>query len=329
MRWPREHWATLLHTTLKGKAQSCTAALPYDKYADYEAVKKIILKEYDLLPESYQRTFRSLRRLPGQTWVEFARQKVALERWLRSSGCDTMERLMQLILQEEFQNSLTGDVRSFVIEHQTADVLASASLTDYFEITSQLTKEKGSREKARQFRKPCCLTSLRVRLVLEDQMVDIVSYRDTGSYLTLLRKGVLPLNDDTYINLDVLLEGYGGTITRVPLHKSSDFNRENLVKEQLEDPSLKQARDQALTEMEAEGKEECFYYSDGILMKKFPSTSANSCLKPKQLLVLPVRFRELALEVAHSSPMGGHLGIRKTRKISPIFLLAQDKGYRD
>lgn len=42
--------------------------------------------------------------------------------------------------------------------------------------------------------------------------------------------------------------------------------------------------------------------------------------KAKHVLILPRIYRELALKVAHNSPMGGHLGLRKTMvKLSKYF----------
>ncbi|XP_069957211.1 uncharacterized protein [Cherax quadricarinatus] len=126
MNWPRKHWATLLHTALTGRAQTCTSALPFAKYISYDAVKQTILETYNLLPVSYQRAFRTLQRRQDQTCVEFAREKkVAFERWTRAAKCTNYDSLVQL-LHEEFNNCMSADIQEYLIDHTTSDILETA-----------------------------------------------------------------------------------------------------------------------------------------------------------------------------------------------------------
>ena len=46
--------------------------------ADYEVAKREILKAYELVPEAYRQQFHEIECKEGQTYMEFARQKVAL-----------------------------------------------------------------------------------------------------------------------------------------------------------------------------------------------------------------------------------------------------------
>lgn len=40
----------------------------------------------------------------------------------------------------------------------------------------------------------------------ESEVTEVITFWDTGSYLTLLRDDVLPVSNDTYTSMDALLE---------------------------------------------------------------------------------------------------------------------------
>ena len=71
----------------KGKAQEVYTALPISECVDYNCVKNVILKSYELLPEAYNQQFRNYQKQESQTHVEFAHEKeVCFDRW-----CNSME----------------------------------------------------------------------------------------------------------------------------------------------------------------------------------------------------------------------------------------------
>uniref|UniRef100_UPI00358E9E25 uncharacterized protein n=1 Tax=Myxine glutinosa TaxID=7769 RepID=UPI00358E9E25 len=53
LNWPEEAWTILVQSVLVGKAQEIYSALPMDQCADYEVLKKHILKAYELEFKSY------------------------------------------------------------------------------------------------------------------------------------------------------------------------------------------------------------------------------------------------------------------------------------
>jgi len=57
----RERWAFKLAPQLVGKAQQAYAAMSADDAADYDKLKKAILRRYDINEESYRQRFRSHR----------------------------------------------------------------------------------------------------------------------------------------------------------------------------------------------------------------------------------------------------------------------------
>ena len=87
--WPQEMWTTLLQCRLVGKAQKVYITLSEEVSADYEQVKNIILRAYELVPEAYRQRFRNLRKNVTQTFVEFARLKEQMfDEWCRSRKVD-------------------------------------------------------------------------------------------------------------------------------------------------------------------------------------------------------------------------------------------------
>ena len=78
LKWPREHWTLLLQSVVIGKAREIYTQLSLEQSSDYDKVKELILKAYELVPEAYRQKFRDCRKEPNQAHVEFARTKEQL-----------------------------------------------------------------------------------------------------------------------------------------------------------------------------------------------------------------------------------------------------------
>ena len=140
--WPRDKWAILIWTKLKGKALAAYAALDVDQAADYDLLKKEILNAYELVPEAYRLKFRRLQKQPRSTHVEFAREKAILcDRWLMSLGVQgSYEKLRELVLLEEFKQSIATDVRTYLEEHKYDRLQDAAISADEYFLTHKPTK---------------------------------------------------------------------------------------------------------------------------------------------------------------------------------------------
>ena len=53
LEWPKKYWALTLQSVMWGKAQQRYSALSATQVADYNVVKRSILKAYELISESY------------------------------------------------------------------------------------------------------------------------------------------------------------------------------------------------------------------------------------------------------------------------------------
>ena len=98
--------------------------------------------------------------------------------------------------------------------------------------------------------------------------------------------------------------------------KGSDvkLTRTELIRAQSEDPELSGLVDNALTQEESENVPNCFFMQSGFLVRKWrdPEVPANHEWEVRYQVVIPTNFREYVLQLAHETPMAGHLGIKKT-----------------
>ena len=113
---------------LVGKAQVAYSCLSVEDSSDYDAIKKAILKAYELVPEAYRQKFRELRKGESQTYVDFAREKEQLfTEWCRSKEVEDFKSLRELVLIEEFKRCIPKEIKTHIDELQT-DVLEKAAV---------------------------------------------------------------------------------------------------------------------------------------------------------------------------------------------------------
>ncbi|XP_070536498.1 uncharacterized protein [Ptychodera flava] len=62
LNWPKESWSMLLQSALVGKAREIYIQLSVEQASDYDSVKELILKGYELVPEAYRQKFRDCER---------------------------------------------------------------------------------------------------------------------------------------------------------------------------------------------------------------------------------------------------------------------------
>ena len=137
LKWPKEHWTLLLQSVVIGKAREIYTQLSLEQSSNYDKVKELILKGYELVPEAYRQKFRDCRKEHDQTHVEFARTKEQLfDRWCTSKkvGSDHAK-LRQLLLVEEFKRCINADVKSFLDEKEVETLDLAARLADDYSLT--------------------------------------------------------------------------------------------------------------------------------------------------------------------------------------------------
>ena len=96
--------------------------------ADYDQVKPLILKAYELVPKAYRQKFRDLKNDHKETYVEFARQKEQLfDDWCRAKEVTDFSKLRDLILLEKFKCCVSREIK-LCIEEVKADTLSEAAV---------------------------------------------------------------------------------------------------------------------------------------------------------------------------------------------------------
>ena len=141
LKWPKEHWTLLLQSVVIGKAREIYTQLSLEQSSDYDKVKEVILKAYELVPEAYRQKFRNCRKEHEQTHVEFARTKEQLfDRWCSSKkiGSD-YPKLRQLMLVEEFKRCINSNVKSFLDEKEVETLEKAARLADDYTLTHKVS----------------------------------------------------------------------------------------------------------------------------------------------------------------------------------------------
>jgi len=152
LKWPKEHWTTLLQTVFIGKAREIYSSLSVDQSNNYEIVKESILKAYELVPEAYRQKFRSAKKQYDQTHVEFARtQKQLFDRWLSSKNVDQdFGKFEQVILIEQFKQCVHSDIKTHLDERDINNLHDAATVADDYALTHKLSFNSGGSSKFSQ-----------------------------------------------------------------------------------------------------------------------------------------------------------------------------------
>lgn len=97
--------------------------------AESKVYMAAVLKVYELLLEAYRQRFRSWEKSGRQTHVEFARELVTLfKRWCTSLGVHTYGDLCDLIVLEQFKNSVPSHITTYLNERKVKAAMEAASL---------------------------------------------------------------------------------------------------------------------------------------------------------------------------------------------------------
>ncbi|XP_076030460.1 uncharacterized protein LOC143018764 [Oratosquilla oratoria] len=148
---PKENWPLIIQTQFKGKAQQIYTSLS-EAESEYDNMKACILKAYELIPEAYRQKFRNYRKTPQSTYVEYAAQQERLfNRWCLASETDTLDRLKQLILLEQFKNTLETDLRIFIDDHVPETLTKAAVLADEFTLNHKPKSRQMESQKSKSY----------------------------------------------------------------------------------------------------------------------------------------------------------------------------------
>uniref|UniRef100_A0A674E7Q6 Gypsy retrotransposon integrase-like protein 1 n=1 Tax=Salmo trutta TaxID=8032 RepID=A0A674E7Q6_SALTR len=134
--WPDSDRALMLQCVLTGKAQEAYSALSVADSVIYDKVKTAVLQIYELVPEAYRQRFRTLKRDDKQTHVEFVRQLSSqFNRWCSASAVMTFQGLCELIMLEQFKDTVPDRIATYINERKVKTVAEAAVLADEYVLT--------------------------------------------------------------------------------------------------------------------------------------------------------------------------------------------------
>lgn len=132
-KWPEEEQVVMLQSVLIGKAQEAYSSISPDQALSYKAVKEAVLKAYELVPEAYRLKFRTWKLQDKQSHVEFAREMMLhFSRWRNASEAHDYESLCNLITLEQFKNSVSESVSTYITERKARTASEAAILADEY-----------------------------------------------------------------------------------------------------------------------------------------------------------------------------------------------------
>ncbi len=130
----------MLQCVLTGRAQEAYSALTDQECRSYSSVKAAVLRAYELVPEAYRQRFRTWKKGEKQSYLEFARDiHTHFTRWRCASDVDDFDSLCELIVLEQFKNSLPVRVVSYVSEQRARTAAEAAALADEYVLTHRGT----------------------------------------------------------------------------------------------------------------------------------------------------------------------------------------------
>ncbi|XP_039531236.1 uncharacterized protein LOC120481582 [Pimephales promelas] len=137
----------LLQCVLTGRAQEVFSALSLSDCSDYDIVKAAVLKAYELVPEAYRQKFRTLCKGEKEAHVVFARElTTAFNRWCMASEVTTFEELSNLIVLEQFKNSVPARIATYINEQKAETTAKAAELADDYILTHKSSFEFRKRD---------------------------------------------------------------------------------------------------------------------------------------------------------------------------------------
>ena len=145
--WSDSDRTLLLQCVLTGKAQEAYSALTIVESREYATVKAAVLRSYELVPEAYRQRFRTWEKSSRQTHVEFAREQCThFSRWCSAVKVDTFDALCDLIVLEQFKNSVPSHIAVYISEHKVKTAAEAATLTDEYVLTHRIEREYSGRD---------------------------------------------------------------------------------------------------------------------------------------------------------------------------------------
>ena len=154
----------------------------------------------------------------------------------------------------------------------------------------------------------CAITCAMACQLKESEVDHLLNGTDEGYAQNLTESSVIGNQEGPEINL------LGNHNMPVDTDGNPPVTRSQLIQDQQADSELVALSHTSITEEEAQDHPACYFKRTGVLMCKWrpPSASAANDWRVVYQIVVPKNCHRHVLELAHSTPMAGHLGVNKT-----------------
>lgn len=133
--WSEATRALLLQCVITGRAQEAYSSLSSSECGNYATVKSAILKAFELVPEAYRQRFRTGKR-GEKSHMEFARDlSTYFDRWCVATDVESYDGLRELVILEQFKNSLSERIATYISERKVKTTAEAAALADDYVLT--------------------------------------------------------------------------------------------------------------------------------------------------------------------------------------------------
>ena len=131
-KWKKDGWASKLSALLSGRALEVYSRLSEDAAKDYDRVKIVLMKRYDLTEDGYRRKFRASKPEVDESPEQFiVRLDRYLLRWLElSNTARSFDGLKDLIVKEQFIDSCPKDLAIHLRERAPETLAKIAKIAD-------------------------------------------------------------------------------------------------------------------------------------------------------------------------------------------------------
>ena len=150
--WEKKTWSNRLIPYLRGTARSLFFSLPEEETANYDQLRAALMKRFNLTAEGYRHRFRAAKKEVGESFTQFVvRLRSYFRKWvcLCNKDLNNAEDLKDLILQEQFMETLSGDLAIRVKEREPTNVDKAAKAADVIiEAKKSVKKLRASPTKA-------------------------------------------------------------------------------------------------------------------------------------------------------------------------------------
>ncbi|XP_053878516.1 uncharacterized protein LOC128834074 [Malaclemys terrapin pileata] len=139
--------------TLTGRALDIFNKMPIDA-SNYGKFKELVLKQFQVTPETYRVKFRSFKRGSGLSNVAYVNEmRNLIDKWVRGKGITSFEGMCDLVTQEQFLNMCSDDVKQYLWDKKVNAVGELAGFADSSEQAQAAIKHKPLAEGYRVGRK--------------------------------------------------------------------------------------------------------------------------------------------------------------------------------